>query len=158
MKTVSNHPVHILNYRNKKSISSFIPFCAFGKSFIGTKIQDFKIPVCDIFKPKEHHDQLCYETDLQLLKDSNYENLINQLELGFTLVLDYNEDRQLNSNGNLRNKSSASDETIYNNHDGNTLSIYLDTISIMLYNLSFYLRFDKPKSNSQVLSLRLTQP
>ena len=130
LQTVSSHPVHILNNKKELSISSFIPFCSFGESYIGTKIEEFAIPVCDIFKPKKHHDQLCYETDLQLLKDSNNENLVNQLELGFTLVLDYNEERQL-SDLFLGNGSSAKEEL----PDENYLSIYLDTISIMIFSL-----------------------
>ena len=121
-----------MNNNKELSASSFIPFCSFGKSFIGTKIKEFKIPVCDIFKPKKHHDQLCYETDLQLLKDSKNENLVNQLEMGFTLVLDYNEERQLNSY--LENISSVKEEVAfnYNSLNGKSLSIYLDTISMSL--------------------------
>ena len=134
MGAVSNHPVHILNNNKELSISSFIPFCSFGKSFIGTKIKEFKIPVCDIFKPKKHHDQLCYETNLQLLKASKNENLVNQVEMGFTLVVDYNEERQLDSNLDLENTSSVKEEVAfnYNSLNGKSLSIYLDTISMSL--------------------------
>ena len=128
LQTVSSHPVHILNNDKELSASSFIPFCSFGKTFIGTKIKEFELPVCDMFKPKRHYDQLCFETDLQLLKDSNYENLVNQLELGFTLVLDYNEERQLSD---LFLGTSAKEEL----QDENYLSIYLDTISIMIFSL-----------------------
>ena len=101
--------------------------------------------MCDIFKPKKHHDQLCYETDLQLLKDSKNENLVNQLEMGFTLVLDYNEERHLDSNLDLENKSSVKEEVAfnYNNLDGKSLSIYLDTISRNHLLIYFYL----PKFN-----------
>ena len=44
LKTVSNHPVHILNNEGGMSPSSFIPFCSFGEEFIGANIDKFKIP------------------------------------------------------------------------------------------------------------------
>ena len=114
MQTESNHPVHILNPEGEFSHSSFIPFCSFGEDFKGYKVNQFEIPVCDIFKPKIHHDQFCYETDLQKLKGNNNQILENQLKKGLTLVLDHNEERQMN----------------YNAFGKNTVSIYLDTISI----------------------------
>merc|ERR1712074_149779 len=89
LQTVSNHPVHILNDERKFSPSSFIPFCSFGHEFIGAETEEFPIPVCDIFKPKHYFDQLCYETNLEKLKDSK--KLRNQLKTGLTLALDYNE-------------------------------------------------------------------
>ena len=64
-----------------------------------------------------HFDQLCYETDLQELKDSNNEKLVEQLELGLTLVLDFNEERQIK------------DAKKTQHHHGESVSIYLDTMS-----------------------------
>ena len=105
------------------SPSSFIPFCHFGKEFIGAKINEYKIPVCNIFKPRNHIDQLCYETDLQDLKDS--QKIWKQLEMGLTLVLDFNEERQ---NYNINEKSETERLIVlYPNHKD--VSIYLDTIS-----------------------------
>ena len=131
MQTVSNHPVHILNNKGDFSPSSFIPFCSFGQKFIGTKINDFNIPVCDIFKPINHFDQICYETDLQALKTSNTKKIGEQLEMGLTLVLDYNEERQ-NYNFIPKIESQSEEmEALYQNHDD--FSIYLDTISLLKY-------------------------
>ena len=83
--------------------------------------------VCNIFKPKLYYDQLCFETDLQELKTKD--NLMNQLELGLTLVLDYNEERQIkplsSNNGSISKK-----EFRYNINNDNSVSMYLDTISI----------------------------
>ena len=61
---------HILNEDGNKSLSSFIPFCSFGKDMkaMGTEVKGFNIPVCNGFKAKVIHDQLCYEVDLK-----NYE-------------------------------------------------------------------------------------
>ena len=125
LQTVSNHPVHILNDLGKYSPSSFIPFCYFGEEFIGAKIQEFEIPVCNIFRPRIYLDQLCYETNLQDLKDSL--NIGKQLEMGLTLVLDYNEERQ-NFN-NIQKKKSRAKKKLY--HSNDDVSIYLDTISLL---------------------------
>ena len=123
LQTVSNHPVHILNNEGGLSPSSFIPFCTFDEEFLGKKINEFDIPVCNIFKPTNHLDQVCYETNLQELKDNL--KIAKQLEVGLTLVLDYNEERQ-NYNTIPKNKFQAK-RALYRND--NDVSIYLDTIS-----------------------------
>ena len=128
MHTVSNHPVHILNEKGNFSPSSFIPFCYFGDKFIGVSVQEFEIPVCNIFRPRIYLNQLCYETNLQDLKDS--QKIGKQLEEGLTLVLDYNEERQY-YNLIQKNKTQAKKAT-YQNHDD--VSIYLDTISLLNFN------------------------
>ena len=119
LQKVSNHPVHIINNDRKFSPSSFIPFCSFGEEFIGAKVNKFDIPVCNIFKPRIYYDQLCYETDLQELKDSNKKVLEEQLEKGLALIIDYNEERQIYNSIDAE-KSSQRDKTV---------SIYLHTIS-----------------------------
>ena len=116
MQTISNHPVHILNDEGKFSPSSFIPFCSFGGTFIGAETEEFPIPVCDIFKPKHYFDQLCYETNLQELRDSS--KLRNQLKFGLTLALDYNEERQIDIKIISKKKN-----------DGSSFSMFVDTIS-----------------------------
>ena len=92
------------------------------------KTKEFKIPVCNIFKPKHYLDKLCYETDLQELKDK--QNLRRQLNFGLTLVIDQNEERQFGSQleSPLTNK-------IYKNYD--TFSIYVNTISMYIFSLGF---------------------
>ena len=124
LQTVNNHPVHILNNEGEMLPSSFIPICSFGKEFIGTKIDKFDVPVCNIFKPKPYFDQLCYETDLQRLKDS--QKLDNQLKIGLTLILDYNEERQLNYNSILENETLE----LFYQDDASSFSMFVDTISI----------------------------
>ena len=126
LQRVNTHPVHIMNNEGDLSPSSFIPFCSFGQKFIGAKVKGFEIKVCNIFEPKIFNDQLCYETDLDKLKDSNKKILDEQLEMGLTLVLDYNEERQANYN----EFSNETEKSLYY-HD-NSVSIFLDTISIKL--------------------------
>ena len=128
MQEVSNHPVHIKNKNGEFSTSSFIPFCSFGNDLIGSKIKGLDIPVCDIFNTKIHNDQLCYETDLQELKNNNTDILLKQLETGLTLILDYNEERQIDFQ-HFTNKS-------FDNND-NSVSLYLNTIGRYVNNLVY---------------------
>ena len=127
LQTVTNHPVHILNDEGNFSPSSFVPFCSFGGEFLGKKIDGFEIPVCDIFKPRNYLDQLCYETNLQGLKDSNSQKLAKQLKTGLTLVFDYNEERQ-SYKFTSKNQSYAMKPPYQN--DDSSFSVYLDAISI----------------------------
>ena len=125
LQTVNNHPVHIQNNEGDFSPSSFIPFCSFGEKFIGTNLSGFKLPLCNIFKPRNHLDQLCYETNLEDLKDS--QKIEKQLEMGLTLVLDYNEERQIYNI--IKKNESQVMNTLY--PDNNDVAIYLDTISLL---------------------------
>ena len=90
---LSNHPIHIVSKGENYSPSAFIPFCAFGgnMSLVGTKSHMFDVPVCNRFQARIHHDQLCYEVNLNNF--ANQENIEKQLKSGFSFVMDYNEDR-----------------------------------------------------------------
>ena len=126
LQKVNNHPVHILNNDKEFSPSSFIPFCSFGEEFIGTNLSGFGIPVCNIFKPRNYLDQLCYETNLQNLKGSNNQKIGKQLVIGLTLVLDYNEERQ-SYNFIPKDESKGMKAVFQNDED---VSIFLDTKSL----------------------------
>ena len=126
LQTVSNHPAHILNNEGKSSTSSLIPFCSFGEKFIGKKTNEFEIPVCDIFKRRNYFDQICYETNLQDLKESNSEKIEKQLEMGLTLVFDYNEERQ---SFNIFPKNKSHNMKAPYHKDESSLSVHIDTIS-----------------------------
>ena len=125
LKTVLNHPVHILTEKGEFSPSSFIPFCFFGGKFIGAKSKEFDLSLCDIFKPRIYLDQLCYETNLQELKHSKSQKIGKQFEIGLTLVLDCNEERQ--SYNTISKNGSNAMKVLY--HNDNDISIYLDAIS-----------------------------
>ena len=137
LQTVNNHPVHILNNEGEFSPSSFIPFCSFGKEFIGTKINEFNVPVCDIFNPKHYFDKLCYETDLKNLKDN--QKLDNQLKIGLTLLLDLNEERQTIGKNHLESESNSI-KSFYQD-DASSFSIFVDTISIQFYDVVISFHF-----------------
>ena len=87
-------------------------------------MKEFDIPVCNIFKPKIIFDQLCYETNLQNLMDSNSLKIGKQLKVGLTLLLDYNEERQ--SYNSISKNESLGLEAPYNDDD-NSFSVYLNT-------------------------------
>ena len=105
LQRVTNHPVHIIDDKGALSPSSFIPFCSFGEDMdvMGTKLKEFEIPICNSFRAKIKRDQLCYELDLQKLKNNSL--IKEQLQFGLFLVLDYNEDRQLIMKNKILKKS-----------------------------------------------------
>ena len=70
-----------------------IPFCEFGgnMSVMGVKIDQFDIPVCNSFRPKIIHDQLCYTLDPNMYKDK----IDLEAELSVSLFIHFNEERQM---------------------------------------------------------------
>ena len=124
-----NHPVHIIDGKRKMTSSSFIPFCEIGgnMSIMGTKVDQFDVPVCNSFQARILNDQLCYEVDLN--RFSNQENIEKELKSGFAFIMDYNEDRQVTFDKvqiELEDKGLVS--RIVESHDNDQASIYMDTI------------------------------
>ena len=128
--------MHILNSNGNFSPSAFIPFCSFGEDILGVKVKEFDIPVCNIFKPKLQYDQLCYEIDLEQLKNTEDTNIREiQRGIGLILVLDYNEDRQINMNKiNFDSlKQNGMTKTIHQS----PVSSHLDTLGIRYFYQDF---------------------
>ena len=123
MQRVSNHPVHILNSDGDFSPSAFIPFCFFGNSMIGEKIDYFEVPVCNVFSAKNWNDQICFELDLNKLK---VEDDIYQLKDGILLILDFNEERQFTKDRNSE-KVEKVRNYIYVDED-TSVQVHLDSI------------------------------
>ena len=119
---VTNHPVHIIDDKGALSPSSFIPFCSFGEDMdvMGTKHKEFEIPICNSFRAKIKSDQLCYELDLQKLKNDTL--IKEQLQFGLFLVLDYNEDRQLIMKNKILKKSQQ--DKLFNSQKENMGSLH----------------------------------
>ena len=119
---VTNHPVHIIDDKGALSPSSFIPFCSFGEDMdvMGTKLKEFEIPICNSFRAKIKSDQLCYELDLQKLKNNTL--IKEQLQFGLLLVLDYNEDRQLIMKNKILKKSQQ--DKLFNSQEENMGSLH----------------------------------
>ena len=95
---------------------------------MGVKIEEFDIPVCNSFQAKILHDQLCYEVDLN--KFSNESNIKRDLKIGFSFLMDYNEDRQTIVYENPISKSgnSFAMRVLASKDKDLHASIYLDTI------------------------------
>ena len=56
----------------------------------GTKLGNFRIPACNLFRETVIGGQLCYEADLnQFKKNTNWED---SLHGGFVLIIDTNEE------------------------------------------------------------------
>ena len=128
LQKASNHPVHILNSKGDFSPSAFIPFCIFGNNKIGEKINDFEVPVCNIFVAKNWNDQVCYELDLNLLKDEH--DINHQLKDGILLILDFNEERQFKMDKN--SKKFEEERKIFFEEEENTVQVHIDSIGIKL--------------------------
>ena len=115
---------------NKTSPSAFIPFCEFGgdMSGVGVKLEQFDDPACHSFQAKILNDKLCYEVDLNLY--SNQSNKAQEVEFGFSFVMDYNEDRQVTIQSNISKvaKRSGMSENILKAGKNQHAFIYLDTI------------------------------
>ena len=128
-----NHPVHVISEDNQMSPSSFIPFCEFGgdPSAVGVKIDNFQHPVCKIFQAKVLNNQLCYEVDLK--KFSNKDNIDKELELGFTFLMDYNEDRQITFDEKLLSNPNGLTSSVENSYQREKAITYFDTIGICFH-------------------------
>ena len=97
---------------------------------VGTNIQEIDIPVCNIFQAVIRNDQMCYEADLNKLKDDNDIKVFKQLQLGLVLLLDYNVERQSDLDGKKGKTKIAKKNIIRLNDELNEARIFLDTISI----------------------------
>ena len=58
---------------------------------LGKQVEKFKFPVCTKFKPKYLFGDLCYQIDVNDVKDQV--QVTNGVLGGITFALDYNEDR-----------------------------------------------------------------
>ena len=96
-------------------------------SAMGVDIDQFNFPVCNSFKEKVLNDQLCYEVDLNRFVNVN--TIDRDLELGFTFIMDYNEDRQVTFDRNISNRENIGLTTsiVESDHHQHAF-IYLDTI------------------------------
>ena len=130
-RNVANHPVHIYDNQGNISPSSFIPYCEFGgkMSAMGVKKDQFKVPVCNSFKAKILHDQLCYDVDLDKFKRQNSHSNVNKdFKLGLAFFMDYNEDRQVRLKENTDNHFESIGERFDGSNDDESAFIYINTI------------------------------
>ena len=124
--TIINHPVHIITSDNQLSPSAFIPFCDFGgnMSAMGVKIDLFDVPVCSSFQAKVLNDQLCYQVDLNMFSN----DIEKDLEIGFNFLMDYNEDRHVTIEQNMKKKELGLGNNIAASDQNQHAFVYLNTI------------------------------
>ena len=98
-----NHPPHILKDDGTLSPSSFIPFCSFAGNWnvTGVSTDIFSVPVCNIFKEVIVDGQVCYQADVALDKIRNMVDKKKIATEGFVMLLDYNENRMVESGVDL---------------------------------------------------------
>ena len=97
--SITNHPVHVRSTKGKLLPTALIPFCEFGGnlSIMGMKLKYFDSPFCNSFRERFVRNQLCYEVD-----PNKYKPFLNEnAELGLTLFINYNEDRQMSPSKDL---------------------------------------------------------
>ena len=100
---------------------------------------DDDILFCNSFQEKIMNDQICYEVDLETFKSND--DIENDLKLGLSFVMDYNEDRQA-----ILEESATSPETESwkdfrddgFSENGNAF-IYLNTIGKIQYAIKSHL-------------------
>ena len=95
-------------------------------SAMGVKIDQFDYPVCNAFDAKIMNDQLCYEVDIN--RFSNKNNIENELKLGFNVLMDYNEDRQVTFDQNISKIKVGLAESVASSDHNQHAFVYLDTI------------------------------
>ena len=93
-------------------------------SAMGVKIDQFNVPVCNSFQAKVLNDQLCYEVDLNTFSD----NIGNELKLGFNFLMDYNEDRQVILDKNIKKKELGLANNLAESDKNQHAVVYLNTI------------------------------
>ena len=82
LERLVNHPVHV----NKEKLpSALIPYCAVGE-FIGKKMSEFDVRVCDMFQEKVVNGQVCYEAEVNALRKHGDWKLA--VERGLVLIVD----------------------------------------------------------------------
>ena len=109
-----------------------INFGRFGENLkkVSNELDDFRVPVCNIFKPKIVYKQLCYEVDLEKIRDKNDSS--SDLSSGFSFFIDLNEDREIKHKGDKKNldhdEYKSIVERMKKKDSHKQATIYLDTI------------------------------
>ena len=102
---------------------------------MGKYINAFKVPVCNIFREKNWNDQLCYGIDLNLLKDEN--DIMNQLQDGILLMLDFNEERQFEKDVIQEETEMKVRNYLYGDKD-NSFQVHLDSIGKQIFEILYF--------------------
>ena len=77
-------------------------------SAMGTTIPQFELPVCTSFKPHVIRDRLCYQLDVNKMRE-NIETG-RAMKTGLILALDYNRERSLSDPAGLHKLQESADQ------------------------------------------------
>ena len=71
IEELSSHPVHIINKDGDFMHSALIPYCGFGAEMLslGQHVDNFTYPICTAFLPTLLDGQLCYELDMNRIRE-----------------------------------------------------------------------------------------
>ena len=131
-----------MDSQGKLSPSSFIPFCDFGgnMSVMGVKIDHFKLPVCNKFKPRVLKGQLCFQVDVNEFQDQI--DMEKGMKKGLIIVMDYNFERVSTESGKAVDMALTYDlqnlqEMMDKSQDA---MIYIETLGRVLLLLIFFIK------------------
>ena len=123
-----SHPPHLTSSWS----SAFIPFCAYKThlnfSKKSTVLKNTTFPLCSSFLPTILEGQLCYKLTLNKTSGQGKENEL-------MLLLDYNEDRSLQTSSNKKSKALKSSNmtlsfaTAVESLQGGSAKIQINTLS-----------------------------
>ena len=99
-------------------------------STVGENIDHFEVPVCNSFQAKVLNDQLCYEVDLN--RFSKRGNIDKELELGFTFLMDYDEDRQVTVDKNVSKTELGLTKSVASSDKNRHATVNLNSIGYIL--------------------------
>ena len=130
LQSMSNHPVHSMDQNVRIMPSSFIPFCEYGgnMSVVGMTLDGFDLPICDKFRPKMLEGQLCYQIDVNEVKDQVDAN--NALKHGLIFAMDYNEDRMIQEGTVKSEEPTYLNEILGKKYDSFGAHIYIESLGI----------------------------
>ena len=86
---------------------------------MGVKIDQFDIPVCNIFRAKLYHDQFCYEADFNQFKT----DLGFLKEISVSFFIHFNEDRMLSISYDYDGKAVEQNDIIVDTIGKEILSV-----------------------------------
>ena len=125
--TQVSHPPHLTSSWS----SAFIPFCAYKTdlnfSEESTVLKNTNFPLCSSFLPTILEGQLCYKLELHKTSGQGKENEL-------LLLLDFNEDRSLQTSSNKSKAVKSSNKTLsfapaVESLQGGSAKIQINTLS-----------------------------
>ena len=118
---------------DETSTSALIPFCSFGDDAdrVGKRLNNFRVPVCNLFREKIVSGQVCYEANINQFKHQL--NWVEAVNKGFGFIVDTNDEydvRAVSLKSQETNKETKKTFDIYKySKTDKTFHIFLKTIS-----------------------------